>query len=153
MIPKCTPEDPNSVTRVLPPAEAPFLPGIYQGGPVGTIVLPLHPVHADSGVGDRPVRLLGRQVCSVQGLFEEFQFSHRDFAVFRYSALHVKHQLLACDCVRVEDFSCHTYADGDRKDGLSLPSCGAKRPHFMHNYHHNTLLPCSQSSPSGRDSH
>lgn len=119
MIPKCIPEDPNSGT----PAEAPFLPGIYQGGPVGTIVLLLHPVHTDSGVGDRPVRLLGRQVCSVQRLFEEFQFSHCDFAVFRYSALHVKHQLLACGCVRIEDFPCHTCAVEDKNDGLSLPPC------------------------------
>lgn len=119
MIPQCTPEDPNSVT----PAEAPFLPGIYQGGPVGTVVLPLHPVHADSGIGDGPVRLPGRKVCSVQRLFEEFQFSHCDFAVFRYSALHVKHQLLACGCVGVQDLPCQTCAIGDKKDGLSLPSC------------------------------
>lgn len=106
MTTKPSPEDPYPVTKVLSSEQVPFLPGIYQGGPVGAIMLPLHPVHADSGIGDRPVRLPGRQVCSVQRLFEELQLSHCHFTVLRYSALHVKDQVLACGGVRVEGFSC-----------------------------------------------
>lgn len=141
MTPKHSPEDPNPVTRVLPSGEVPFLPGVYQGGPVGTIVLPLHPVHADSGVGDGPVRLLGRQVCFVQRLFEEFQFSHCHFAVFRYSALHVKDQVLACGGVRVEDFSCHACARWEQKRQPVIAILLSKAP---------TLCPqlSSQHTPS-----
>lgn len=51
------------------------------------------------------MRMLGRQVCSVQRLFEEFQLSHCHFTVFRYSALHVKDQVLTCGGVGADEFS------------------------------------------------
>lgn len=135
------------VTRALPSGEVPFLPGVYQGGPVGAVVLPLYPIHADPGVGDGPVRMLGRQVCSLQRLFEEFQLSHCHFTVFRYSALHVKDQVLTCGGVRVEEFSCRACVHWEKTDSLSLPSWWVKPPHFVHNYHHNTVLPRSHIQP------